>query len=105
MSPSEGFKIAVLREAAGHAPTVLPGQLGATAREWLIGEANCQEGSKEGAESLANLVDSVAGEPVADRATIQMFVSTLDAAYDFAAAIISCAAILAARADSSEATR
>jgi hypothetical protein len=85
---SDAFKIATLREAAEHAPHVLPGDLGTTVAEWLIGEANCQEGGRKGTGHVKDMVNAIAGEPVVDEKDIYIFVSTLDAAFDFAQAVL-----------------
>jgi len=83
---SDAYKIATLREAADIAPMRLPGRLGVTAREWLIGEANCHEGIREAGEALKGIVDGIAVERP-EPTTLRLTVSTLDAACDFARAL------------------
>lgn len=87
------YKVALLRHAANHARRTWPGRLGETCAEWLIGEANCHEGTVEAGNHLGRLIDSVASSKSGGATTevpmqMRVLVSTLDAAVDFARALL-----------------
>jgi hypothetical protein len=105
--PDDAFMVETLRQAAKLAPTILPGEIGTTAAEWLTGEANCHEGVREGGKHLQNLVDeitvSTTGQP--GRTKLHLSVSTLAVAYDFARALIRTASTTDSPAGGSVAVR
>ena len=79
--------VAALREAAGHAPRVLPDPLATAAARWLTAEADCHASADEVGQSAAALIDTLAGDPV-DTTGFRVVVSTLPSAVEFARQVL-----------------
>jgi hypothetical protein len=77
--------VRLLHTAADHVILLWPGRVGLACAEWLTGEANVHAAQPEAAGAVANLLDTIAGEPVSE---IHMLLSTLDSACRFARAIL-----------------
>lgn len=87
-TPDLATQCARLVEAAEHAPTVLPGPLGAAAAAWLRTEASCHRGTPDAARATEDLV-TVVSRSASTWATVTLStLSTLGEAVAFAEAVL-----------------
>lgn len=86
--------VAVLRQAADHAPLALPAPLGEAAARWLSAEADCHASVDEVGQAGVDLLDTLAGDP-SETSSFRVVVSTLPSAVAFARQVLALPVVVA----------